>query len=74
MRTHITTLWLALAIGIALAVSALAHPAGYGQRSDGELRAWTNVITGETAKTRRRIGSACVVCGVLVKAITMKSS
>ena len=50
MRKHITTLWLALAIGVALAVSALAHPGGHGQRSDGELRAWTNVVTGETVK------------------------
>ncbi|MFN8005266.1 MAG: hypothetical protein U0X75_30125 [Acidobacteriota bacterium] len=36
MRKHITTLWLALAIGVALTVSALAHPGGHGQRSDGK--------------------------------------
>ena len=37
-------------IGIALSITALAHPGGHGNRAEGELRAWTNVVTGEMVK------------------------
>lgn len=50
MRKHITTLWLALAISIALSGTTLAHPGGHGKGSDAELRAWTNIVTGEMVK------------------------
>lgn len=50
MRKHITTIWLAMAISIALTISALAHPGGHGKGNDAELRAWTNIVTGEMVK------------------------
>ncbi|HMY75049.1 MAG TPA: DUF1566 domain-containing protein, partial [Blastocatellia bacterium] len=50
MRKHISILWPMLVICIVLAVTASAHPGGHGQQTDGELRVWTNVVTGETVK------------------------
>lgn len=50
MRKQIIPIWLALAINLALSITAIAHPGGHGNRSDAELRVWTNIVTGEVIK------------------------
>ncbi len=63
MRKYITAIRLALLVSVALSPTLLAHPGGHGIRSENELRAWTNIVTGEMVRASflfARDGQVCV--------------